>query len=91
MHTTTIPKRYVKRIHVNQHAIKANAKNGTDDPVLTVKTTNGNDYGHSVAILDDDGREVARLVYSPEDPLSCGARVWLHTRNEVRIFTREES
>ena len=25
-------------IHVNQHKIKANTKNGTNEPVLTVKT-----------------------------------------------------
>jgi len=31
-------------IHVNQHVIKANAKNGTNDPVLTVKTYIGDEY-----------------------------------------------
>ena len=27
-----------KRIHINQHVIRANAKNGTNDPAITVKT-----------------------------------------------------
>ena len=27
-----------KRIHINQHVIRANKKNGTNDPAITVKT-----------------------------------------------------
>jgi len=30
------------RIHVNQHVIKANRRNGESKPVLTVKTYKGN-------------------------------------------------
>jgi hypothetical protein len=64
-------------IHVNQHKIRANAKNGTSDPVLTVKTYKDNAYAHEVSLRDADGKEVARVVYSPDKPLSCGARVWI--------------
>jgi hypothetical protein len=28
---------------------------------------------------------VARVVYSPENPLSCGAKVWIETENSVQI------
>ena len=38
------------RIHVNQHKIKANKKHGTNDPVITVKTSKSNTYGHEVMI-----------------------------------------
>ena len=72
-------------IHVNQHNIKKNVKNGTKDPVLTVKTYKSNDYAHQAIIKDNNGEEVARIIYSPEDPLSCGARVWIETQNEVEI------
>jgi hypothetical protein len=72
-------------IHVNQHVIKANAKNGDNNPVLTVKTYKSNDYAHSVNILDANGNVVARVVYSPDKPLSCGARVWIETENPVQI------
>jgi len=34
--------------------------------------------------VDKDGNEVARIVYQPEKPLSCGARVWIETQLEVR-------
>jgi hypothetical protein len=71
-------------IHVNQHVIKANAKNGTNDPVLTVKNYKENRYAHEVAINGP-----SKVVYS-EKPLSCGARVWIETQAEVEINAVEE-
>jgi len=73
-------------IHVNQHKIKSNNKNGTNHPVLTVKTYNTNDYGHQAILKDENGKEVARVVYSPDKPLSCGARVWIETLGSVEII-----
>ena len=67
------------RIHVNQHKIRSNKKHGDREPVITVK-----DYKNDTAIIRDaDGNEVARVVYSPDKPLSCGARVWIETDLEV--------
>jgi hypothetical protein len=68
-------------IHVNQHAVRANAKTGRRDPVLTVKTYKSNTYAHEVEI---DGP--AKVVYSPDKPLSCGARVWIETTSVVRVL-----
>lgn len=81
----------LKRIHVNQHVIKANAKHGKNDPVLTVKEGKLNTYGHRVEILDKNGCVAATVVYQPNDPLSCGARVWISTRNEVRVLSDSET
>jgi hypothetical protein len=67
-------------IHVNQHVIKANAKTGANDPVLTVKTYKSNTYAHDVKILG-----ASRVVYSPDKPLSCGAKVWIETDAEVEV------
>jgi hypothetical protein len=67
-------------IHVNQHVVRANAKNGTKDPVLTVKTYKDNKYAHEVEIKGE-----SKVVYSPDKPLSCGARVWIETQAEVII------
>lgn len=69
-----------KRIHVNQHNIKKNAKHGTDLPVITIKTYKNNTYAHEIEIQGP-----STLVYRPEKPLSCGARVWIETDAEVRI------
>ncbi len=61
-------------IHVNQHKIRANTKNGTSDPVLTVKTYKDNRYMNEAVIIGEDGREVARIIYRPHKRLSWGAR-----------------
>ena len=77
-------------IHVNQHVIKQNKKNGTEDPVLTVKTYKTNNYGHAAILYGKDGEEVAKVVYSPDKPLSCGAHVWIETHNPVDVIVHEK-
>jgi hypothetical protein len=69
-----------KRIHINQHVIRANKKNGTNDPAITVKTSKENVYAHGV---DIDGP--SSVIYSPDKPLSCGARVWIETHAQVTL------
>jgi len=80
----------LKRIHINQHIIKSNSKNGEDEPVITVKSSRGNDYAHEVDILDSSGEVVATVVYSPCKPLSCGARVWIETKSDVILRNRND-
>jgi hypothetical protein len=65
-------------IHVNQHVIKANAKSGARDPVLTVKQGDKNTYCHEVTVHGE-----TKIVYSPDCPLSCGAKVWIETNSPV--------
>ncbi len=71
-----------KRIHVNQHKIKSNNRYGLYEPVLTVKTYKDNFYGSTVVI---DG--ASTVVYSPDKPLSCGAKVWIETDSRVRVYS----
>jgi hypothetical protein len=67
-----------KRIHINQHKIRSNKKNNTEEPVITVKTSKSNNYAKEVEILGK-----SKLVYKPNNPLSCGARVWIETNEKV--------
>lgn len=67
-------------IHVNQHVIRKNRESGANDPVLTVKTYKSNTYAHEVKLLGP-----SMVVYSPDKPLSCGARVWIETHHPVEI------
>ena len=67
------------RIHVNQHNIKANAK-GADLPVLTVKTYKSNTKCNEVKFTS------GRVIYSPDKPLSCGAKVWIETDDPVEVI-----
>jgi len=71
-------------IHVNQHVIKSNRKEGKNDPVLTVKTYKNNIYAHDVEICGP-----SRVVYSPDKPLSCGAHVWIETTSEVKVHAED--
>jgi hypothetical protein len=68
------------RIHVNQHKIRNNKKHNLNDPVITVKTSKSNTYAHEVEVLGP-----SKIIYSPDKPLSCGARVWIETEGEVKI------
>jgi len=68
----------IARIHVNQHVIKANAKNGENNPIFTVKQGGKNTYAFNVKVKGE-----MELVYSPDKPLSCGAKVWIETRGEL--------
>ena len=74
----------IKRIHVNQHVIKANARDNTHYPTLTCKTSKSNVYGHEIQI-----QGASRVVYSPNKPLSCGAKVWIETTDPVTIINTE--
>ena len=71
-------------IHVNQHVIRANGKSGERNAPLTVKTYKSNTYAHSVEINGP-----SRVVYSPDKPLSCGAKVWIETYAPVEISKGE--
>ncbi|WP_413165376.1 DNA-binding protein [Capilliphycus salinus ALCB114379] len=68
-------------IHVNSHRIRQNQKQQQQLPVITVKKGQTNTYGHIVEIPGG-----CRVVYSPDNPLGCGARVWIETLNKVKII-----
>ena len=71
-----------KVIHVNQHNIRRNSNTGSNDKVITVKTYKSNEYGHQAVIKHGDV-VVARIIYSPDKPLSCGAKVWIETDTNI--------
>lgn len=72
----------ITRIHVNQHIIRANAKLPVEEqqPPLTVK-----DYKQNRKAWEVDIKGPSRVVYSPDKPLSCGAKVWIETEAEVDV------
>jgi hypothetical protein len=74
----------ITKIHVNQHNIRAN-NNGEDLPVITVKDYKQNRKANGARILHN-GECIARIVYSPNKPLACGAKVWIETKCEVEAL-----
>ena len=86
------------RIHINQHNIRANAKvsrigsellgmsgGGELLPVITVKDYKQNRKTNEVWLVDDNGKCIAKLVYRPDDPLACGAKVWIECDSKYVI------
>ena len=62
------------------HHIKYNNKHEDKKPVITVKTSKSNTYGNEVEIQGP-----SKVIYRPDKPLSCGAKVWIETTSEVDI------
>ncbi len=68
------------RIHVNRHVIASNKKHNKNDPPLAVKTYKENRKCHEATIHGP-----SKVVYSPDKPLGCGARLWVETESEVTV------
>jgi len=70
------------RIHVNQHNIHSNSK-GAELPVITVKDYKQNRKANHAADVDSEGKPLVKVIYSHDNPLHCGAKVWIETELEV--------
>lgn len=80
----------IARVHVNMHAIRRNLHrdkgelDGEHEPVVTVKRGKTNTYGFEVDMPDG-----CKVIYRPDKPLSCGARLWVETRGRVIVDGEE--
>jgi hypothetical protein len=75
----------IKRLHVDQRAIRANIK-GANLPPITVQTSKGSIKADAAEILG-----ASRIVYRPRKPLGCGARLWIETTAEVILPSSDRS
>lgn len=77
----------LKRIHVNQHNIRHNAKHPDEPkPVLTCKTSKSNTKVNRVQINGP-----CEVIYSPDKPLACGAKVWIETNSDVTFDDQDDT
>lgn len=74
-------------ITINKHKILGNLKHGKNDPPIRVARTKSAKpiYGHGVQVHGP-----VEILYMPDEPLKCGARVYLRTKAEVTIWTEKE-
>lgn len=74
-------------IHVNSNTIRSNKKHGGSVPPLSIRKTRSGKAvsANRINIHDANGALVAKVVYMPDSPLSCGAQVWVETEHEVTI------
>ena len=69
---------YKTRISVNANVVRKNQATGAREPALTIKHK-GNTFKATEAQING----ASRIVYSHDEPLPCGARVWIETLAEV--------
>jgi hypothetical protein len=67
-------------IHVNRTRISQNYKRGENLPVIGVKRGSSKQYGYEVEVSGP-----CRVVYRPDQPKDCGAKVWIETLSPVLI------
>lgn len=78
------------KLHVNTHNIKWN-RNHADNKrkVLTLKNYKENNYYNKVTLFDKEGNEIMVVKYQPNNPLSCGAEVWIEFTDKNISFEGE--
>jgi hypothetical protein len=69
-----------KIIHINKNIIQQNSKRDTKEPVCRVQE------GHSVRYcMEVHIHGPSKMVYSPDKPLSCGAKLWIETEADITL------
>jgi hypothetical protein len=69
------------RVYINRHVVAANQKSGARNPPITILRRKAQrEYAREVELIG-----TARVVYSPDKPLSCGARVWIECEEALAI------
>lgn len=71
----------MKIIHINRNIIQQNAKHGRQEPVVRVEEKGVVHYCMEVEI-----KGPSRMVYRPDKPRPCGAKLWIETDAEVKMI-----
>lgn len=65
----------VKRLHVDKQRVRQHL------PAVTIQTSKGSIKASAVQINGP-----STLIHRPDDPLSCGARLWIETLAPVEVI-----
>jgi hypothetical protein len=69
------------RVYINRHVVAANQKSGARNPPIAILRRKAQrEYALEVELIG-----TARVVYSPDKPLSCDARVWIECDEAMAI------
>ena len=69
------------KIHVNKLQISHNRKHKERNPVITIRQGSRKTYCHIAEIKGS-----CRVVYQPDNPLSCGAVVWIEVLPDTLVI-----
>lgn len=71
----------MKIIHINRNIIQQNAKHNRQEPVVRVEEDGVVQYCMEVII-----KGPSQMVYRPDKPRPCGAKLWIETDAEVELI-----
>jgi len=71
----------MKIIHINRNIIQTNAKRGTEEPVVRVEENGKVQY-----CMEVDIKGPSRMIYRPDKPRPCGAKLWIETDADVELI-----
>jgi hypothetical protein len=76
-------------IHVNSNTIKSNRKHSANNPPISIRKTRTAkpEYTHHLQLIDNNGQTVATITYQPDNPLPCGAQIWIETTLTTKTHT----
>ena len=74
-------------VTVNKHVVASNKKHGKDEPPIGIRKTKGApaEYVHAVEFWGP-----TKMVYKPDAPLKCGARLWLEAAGTLNVTRRHD-
>ena len=80
----------IKRIHVNQHVIRSNLKNGQNEPVFTIKVGRS---GKAIKAFSVSTERQCLFNYGGNEKplLPCGARVVASTYGPITIENKDNT
>lgn len=72
----------MKIVHVYQQRIRSNIKAAPEErePPIIIRDKKNRTYANEIEINGP-----CRIVYSPDEPLDCGARLWIAVPDETTI------
>ena len=69
------------RIHINKPQIDRNRKEKSLEPVITIRQGSRKNYCHIAEI-----KGTCKVVYQPNNPLPCGAVVWIEVLPDTLVI-----
>ena len=72
-------------IHINRNVLQQNEKNGRTIPVVRIEQKGKVRYCMEVNI-----KGPSSMVYRPDKPRPCGAKLWIETESEVELIDEKE-
>ena len=69
------------KIHVNKPKIDHNRKHNSLEPVITIRQGSRKIYCHTAEVKGS-----CRIVYQPDNPLPCGAVVWIEVLPDTVVI-----